>query len=135
MDTTEFEAAYRGLLRLAESIPDTAGYSAPAQDNIDWTLSHIALSDPLLTDAARDILNGRPAVVNNKHAMAQGAIADLIASTTHQQRVAMIRAHAHELRQALSAIPDQTADSPVLLRLFNRDAEPLPEQQDRKSVV
>ncbi|MEU1981580.1 hypothetical protein [Nocardia sp. NPDC019395] len=128
MDTTEFEAAYHGLLRLAESIPDTASYSVPARDDIDWTLSHIALSDPLLTDAARGIRNGHPAVVDNQDAMDQGAIAGLIASTTYQQRVALVRDHAQELREALSAIPDQVADIPVLLRLFNRAGEPLPEQ-------
>lgn len=128
METTELEAAYRSLLRLAESIPDTADYTAPAQDDIDWTLSHIALSDPLLAASARDILNGRPAVVDNQHAMDQGAIAELSGSTTHQQRVAMVRAHAHELREALSAIPDQETASLVLLRLFTRDGEPLPER-------
>ena len=128
MDTTEFDAAYRGLLKLAESIPDTAGYPAPARDDIDWTLSHIALSDPLLSDAARDIVDGRPAVVDNQHAMDQATIAELIGSTTHQQRVAMVRDHAHELREALRAIPSQDADSPVSLRLLNRDGERLPEQ-------
>lgn len=128
MEATELEAAYRSLLRLAESITDTADYTAPAQGDIDWTLSHIALSDPLLTAAARNILNGRPTVVDNRHAMDQGAIAEFIGSTTHQQRVAMVRAHAHELREALSAIPDQDTARLVLLRLFTRDGEPLPEQ-------
>ncbi|WJV46979.1 hypothetical protein [Streptomyces flavofungini] len=129
MDTTEFEAAYRDLLRLASSIPDTASYAAPARDDIDWTLSHIALSDPLLTEAARDIHHGRHAVVDNQDAMDQVVIAELIASTTHRQRVAIVRDHAHVLREALSAVPDQAADSPVLLRLFDRAGEPLPEQR------
>ncbi|WP_326693206.1 MULTISPECIES: hypothetical protein [unclassified Streptomyces] len=128
MDTTELEAAYRNLLRLAESIPDTAGYAASAREDIDWTLSHIALSDPLLTEAARDIHRGRHAIVDIQDAMDQGVIAELIASTTHRQRVAMVRDHAHALREALGVVPDQAADSPVLLRLFDRAGAPLPEQ-------
>ncbi|MCT1446666.1 hypothetical protein M3G43_05285 [Brevibacterium casei] len=129
MDTTEFEAAYCDLLRLAESIPDIAIYPASARDDIDWTLSHIALSDPLLTKAADDIHHGCPAVVDNQSAMDQGAIAELIASTTHRQRVAMVSDHAHLLREALTVIPNHVAGSPVLLRLFDRFGVPLAEQQ------
>lgn len=129
MDTTKLEAAYRGLLTVVESIPDTTGYPARARADIDWTLSHIALSDPILTAAARDILNDHSAVVDNQHAMEQSAIAELIDSTSHQRRIAMVRAHAHELGEVLREIPDHAAVRPVLLRIFSRDGESLPEQR------
>ncbi|MBD2900720.1 hypothetical protein amrb99_97290 [Actinomadura sp. RB99] len=128
MDTIEFEAAYCDLLWLAESIQDTASYPASARDDIDRTLSHIALSDPLLTEAARDILHGRHAVVDNQGVMNEGAIAELIASTTHRLRPAMVSDHAHELRDALNVIPNQAAYSPLLLRRFDRLGDFLPEQ-------
>lgn len=129
MDTTKLEAAYRGLLTIVESIPDATSYLAPAQDDIDWTLSHLALSDPILTAAADDILHGHPAVVDNQHAMDESAIAELIASTSHQHRVAMIRAHAHELGKVLREVPDRAAVRPVLLRIFSRDGEFLLERR------
>ena len=128
MDTTDFDAVYSDLLRVAESIRDTANHPVPARDDIDWTLSHIALSDSLLAEAARDIHHGRDAVVNNRGAMNETAITELIASTTHQQRVAMVSDHARELRDALDAIPDRAAERPVLLRLFDRAGDALPEQ-------
>lgn len=45
MDTTQLEAAYRSLLTLVESIPDTTRYPPAAREDIDWALSHISLSD------------------------------------------------------------------------------------------
>jgi hypothetical protein len=129
LDTTKLDAAYRRLLAVAESIPDTTGYPAAARADIDWTLSHIALSDPILTVAARDIINEHTAVIDNQHAIDESAIADLIASISHEQRVAMVRAHAYELVEALGEVPDQVAARPVLLRLFNREGESLPEQR------
>lgn len=61
--------------------------------------------------------------------MDEGAIAELIASTSHQHRVAMIRAHALELGEVLREVPDRAAVRPVLLHLFSRDGESLLERR------
>ncbi|NIH80268.1 hypothetical protein [Amycolatopsis viridis] len=128
MDTTGFDAAYRSLLTAAASIADPAAHPGPAREDIDWTLSHLALSDPILTAAARDVLDGRPAVVDNRDAMDARALAELTASTSHQDRVAMVRAHAQELGAVLRAIPGHAAATPVIMRLCTRDGHSLPEQ-------
>ncbi|MFF4953277.1 hypothetical protein [Streptomyces chattanoogensis] len=129
MDTTELDTAYRHLLTAAGAISDTAPLAADSRSDIDWTLSHIALSDRILAAAARDVLTGLPATVDNREAMNETAISSLIASTTHTRRVDLVSRNAADLGAAIRAIPDQAAAIPVTLRLVSRDGQPLPEQR------
>jgi len=94
VDATEFDAAYQGLLTAAESIGDTASLAPDTRSAIDWTHGHFALSDRVLAAAARDVLAGLPPVVDNHDAMDNTTITALIASTTHLQRVKLVRRNA-----------------------------------------
>ncbi len=129
MDTTELDAAYRTLLTTAASIADTGVLPQKARTAIDWTLTHIALSDRLLAATARDVLIGLAPVVDNRAAMDDAAVTTVIASTTHLERVELVRRNADDLVAALKAIPEHAAATPVLLRLVDRDVRPLPEQR------
>lgn len=129
MNTTEFDAAYHGLLTAAESISGTTSLAPDARSAIDWTLSHIALSDRVLTAAARDVLTGLSPVVDNREAMDSTAITALIARSTHLQRVAMVRRNASDLSAVIRTIPDHAAATPALLRLVSREGQPLPDQR------
>ncbi|MFI6920893.1 hypothetical protein ACIBIZ_13145 [Nonomuraea spiralis] len=129
MNTTRLDAAYRDLLAAAEAISDTATLAAPARSAADWTLSHLALSDRVLAAAARDVLAGLPVTVDNREAMDDTAVNSLVASTTHAQRVDLVRRNATDLSTVIKAIPDDAAATPVRLRLVTRDGEPLPDQQ------
>ncbi|MER6987878.1 hypothetical protein ABT337_03620 [Saccharopolyspora hirsuta] len=126
MDTAEIEAAYRDLLAAAEA--DTAALAAEARSAVDWTLSHIALSDRILAAAARDVLTGVPPVVDNSSAMDEAAIAALIASTSHRRRIDMVRRNAADLASVIRTIPNHAAATPVLLRLTNREGRTFPDQ-------
>lgn len=129
MDTTELDVAYRHLLTAAEAIGSTTRLAADSRSDIDWTLSHIALSDLMLAAVARNVLNDVPAIVDNREAMDETAISSLIASTTHTQRVDLVSRNAADLGAVIRATPDQAAVRPVKLRLISRDGQPVPEQQ------
>lgn len=129
MDSTELDAANHDLLTAAEAISDTTALAEHARSAVDWTLSHLALSDPILAAAARNVLTGLPTTIDNRQAMDKTAIASLIASTTHAQRVDLVRRNATDLSTAIKAVPDHTAVTLVQLRLVSRDGQPVPDQQ------
>lgn len=129
MDTTELDDDYRNLLTAAGAISDTAPLAADSRSDIDWTLSHIALSDCILAAAARDVLTGLPAIVDNREVLDETAISSLIASTTHTRRVDLVSRNAADLGAVIRAPPDQAAVIPVKLRLVSRDGQPVPEQR------
>ncbi|MFI6730572.1 hypothetical protein [Streptomyces atratus] len=129
MGTTEFDVAYRHLLAAAGAISVTTPLAADLRSDIDWTLSHIALSDRILAAAARDVLTGLPVIVDNRNAMDDTAIRSLVASTTHTQRVDLVSRNAADLGAVIRATPDHAADMPVKLHLVGRDGQPVPEQR------
>lgn len=129
MNSTALDAAYDQLLTAAEAISATSPLPADARQAIDWTLSHLALSDHILAAAARDVLTGRTVVVDNRAAMDGTAIASVIDSTTHAERCDLVRRNAADLTALNKAIPDEAATTPVRVRLVNRDGQPVPEQQ------
>ncbi|GHE14568.1 hypothetical protein [Streptomyces alanosinicus] len=108
---------------------NTATPSLHARSAIDWTLSHLALSDRILAAAAREVLTGLPVTIDNRRAMDNTAIASLVASTTHTQRVDLVRRNATDLSTVIKAIPDHAATTLVQLRLVGRDGQPVPDQQ------
>ena len=113
MDATDLDTAYRRLLTAAEAISDTTPLAEGARSAIDWTPSHIALSDRILAAAAREVLTGPSAIVDNRDAMEEEAIASLVASTTHTQRIDLVRRNTGDLSALIKAIPDHAAGIPV----------------------
>jgi len=129
MDATAFDLAYQDLLAAAGSIGESTSLSPDQQDAIDWTLSHIALSDRTLAATARDVLTGRSPVVDNRDAMDDATISALITATNHLQRVDLVRRNAADLSGVITSMPEHVATTLVELRLVSRDGRSLPPQQ------
>lgn len=128
MDVNELDAAYADLIAAAEMINDTTALTDDARSAVDWTLTHIALSDRILASAAREGVSGLPVTIDNRAAMDENAVALLLARTTHTQRVELVGRNAAEFSAALKALPEHAAETRVRLRLVNRDGQPLPGQ-------
>ena len=128
MDLTGLDTAYRQLLAAADASAH-ARLPASARDTVDWTLCHIALSDRILAAVARDVRAGLPAVVDNRDAMDVDAITALIAATSHDERMHLVRSNAAEFIAALHAIPEDSARAVIRLRLVDRAGNAVPDQQ------
>jgi hypothetical protein len=128
MNTRDLAAAYQHLFDAAQAISDGSPLDADQRADVDWTLCHIALSDRILTLAARQVRSGRPQatgkpVVDNQPAMDPAAIAAMTASTTHQDRIAAVRQHAATLIAELGQTPDQAGQAPLTLRLHDKTGQ------------
>ncbi|WP_433174697.1 hypothetical protein [Actinoallomurus sp. CA-150999] len=115
MDTTRLTHAYRDLVAAASAID-----AAVRRADVDWTLAHIALSDEMLAGAAERLLTGENVVVDNRAAMDETAIAELIAATSHAERVALVHRNGAALTNVVGRIPEATADRTVRIRLVDR---------------
>ena len=123
MNTAELATAYEYLLEIAESVgPDTPLTSGRRAD-LDWRLSHIALSDGIIATAARRHLDGAPAVVDNQAAMDHDRIATMISTTSHRERAEAVRCNAAALCDVLGSFDARAARSDVRLRVHNRAGE------------
>lgn len=125
MRNTELASAYERLLAAARAITPDSQLDLRQWADVDWTLCHIALSDGLLADAARSILDGAGAagtkiVIDNLAAMDPEAIADMTASTTHDDRVAAVDQHAATFLALIAEIPQELAQAPLILRVHDR---------------
>ncbi|MEV4760710.1 hypothetical protein AB0J86_37185 [Micromonospora sp. NPDC049559] len=120
MNITELAGAYRELLAAAGAITDTAQLPPVPRATVDWTLSHVALSDTMLATAAARVRDGLPAEVDNRDAMDERAIAALVDATTHAERVDRVRANGEALVATVRTIPDERADTLVRLRIVDR---------------
>lgn len=129
MNTTALAAAYQRLLTAAQALTPDSPLEPRLRADVDWTLCHVALSDQILTKAARQLLVGRtsatPAlVVDNQPAMDPAAIAAMTASTTHRDRADAVRQHAAELIAQLDQIPaDDAARTSLTLRFHDRTGQ------------
>jgi hypothetical protein len=128
MDTADLDAAYYGLIATAEAITEANQLPAATRATIDWTLSHLALSDRVLAAAARDVLAGIPTLIDNREAMDNPTITALITSTSHAQRIDLVRRNAADLIAVLHATPDHAAHTPVQFRMLDREGHQAPEQ-------
>ncbi|WAL69139.1 hypothetical protein ORV05_15680 [Amycolatopsis cynarae] len=126
METTELESAYRRLFAAAEALGDTGALPADTRASVDWTVGHIALSDRILAGAARDLLLGLPAVVDNREAMDARNLGALIASTTPAERRELLRRNGDDFVAAVRTIPGHAVGEPVELRLVDREGRPAP---------
>jgi hypothetical protein len=129
MDTTDLADAYHQLIEAAGGITDTTGTAAERAD-VDWLLAHIALSDRILATAARHVLAGTPeVVVDNAPAMDERTIGELIAATTHPERIDVLRRNAAELIDLITQIPESAASTQVRLRIHNRQGQHVSDSQ------
>jgi hypothetical protein len=123
VNTSALRAAYRDLLAAAEKISETAPLPEQARADADWTLAHVALSDRLLAAVARDVLAGHPSRVDNRSAMDAASIAKLTATTSHAQRIDLVRRNADDLLTVIETTPNEAASTPVELHLVDRNGQ------------
>jgi len=123
VETKNLSRAYKQLQATAEAITDGSTLTDAARAQVDWLLAHIALSDRALADAARQVLAGRPARIDNASAMSKAEIATVLSSTTHEQRVDMVRRNAKELIDILDRTPHRSAATIVRARLVARNGD------------
>ncbi len=128
MNTNDLAAAYQRLISAAQALTDDSPLDADHRADVDWTLCHVALSDQILTQAARRVRSDQPEtagklVVNNQPAMDPTAIAAMAAATTHQDRIAAVRQHADGLIAELDQTPDQAAQTPLVLRFYDKTGQ------------
>ncbi|MGW2564266.1 hypothetical protein ACWCXB_34690 [Streptomyces sp. NPDC001514] len=121
METKVLADAYQDLLAAAESITENCPITDADRVQADWLLAHIALSDRALIDAARQILFGHSASIDNARAMSKSEIAKVLSVTSHTERVGMVRRNSRELLAVLERTPDTAADGTVRARLLDRN--------------
>lgn len=124
MDINALAKAYERLVAAAGHIGTHIGrpgeLTGEQRAQVDWTLSHVALSDRMLTGVARQIRAGQAASIDNTEAMDQGTIDALIESTSHEQRTRMVADHARELVTVLADTPIYRGSATVPTRLVDR---------------
>ncbi|GGP76005.1 hypothetical protein [Streptomyces abikoensis] len=130
MDLTDLTDAYQRLVKAAEGITDASPITDAERADVAWLLAHIALSDRVLTTAARELLGGATSVVvDNQPAMDTRAIDDLIAGTTHLQRIEVLHRNAVELMDLLDLMPKSAWSADVELRIHDRDGRHVSDSQ------
>ncbi|MBO0656149.1 hypothetical protein J1792_26250 [Streptomyces triculaminicus] len=121
MDTKDLARAYEELLAAVEAFTARGRVIGDADRTAaDWLLTHIALTDRMLTRAARALMAGEKARVDNDGCMSREAIAAAIASSTHAERVATLRHGAAQLLELVGRMPWDMALSDVAVRLVDR---------------
>lgn len=123
MQTHDLAQAYEKLLSVAEAITDDSPLTENARAQVDWVITHIALSDRMLADTARCILNGQEARIDNTPAMSKTTIGTLVSTRSHRDRVDMARRNAGEFISLLEQMPQTAADTDVSTRLVNSEGE------------
>ncbi|MFB9461935.1 hypothetical protein [Streptomyces cinereospinus] len=121
MGTKALADAYRDLVAAAESITGSSPLADADRAQADWLLAHIALSDRALIDAARQVLVGHSAWIDNARAMSKSEIAKVLSATRHTERVDMVRRTARELLAVLDCTSDTAAEVTVRARLAGRN--------------
>ncbi|MEV5178059.1 hypothetical protein AB0L10_45345, partial [Streptomyces flaveolus] len=71
-------------------------------------------------DAARQVLAGKEARIDNASAMSKTEIARVISATTHAERIDMVRRNAREFIDLLDRTPDAAGAASVRARLLDR---------------
>lgn len=110
MDTIPLSQAYRRLIEVAQAITPSTSLTEDERTDVDWRMAHIALTDELLATAARDILDGSPAIVDNLPAMDSDAIAAIIGNASHAQRVMRVRTNGAAFIACLARMSDEQSE-------------------------
>lgn len=125
MRTVELANAYEQLVEVAAQIDPTA-LGLAQRGEVEWTLCHVILSNGLLADAAHSIAGQGEEyalVVDNLPATDPAIIANLVASTTHAQRVGAVRTSAREFLSAVAAVPEESAAAQITFRVHDRNGK------------
>ena len=100
--------------------------AAPQRDEAERVIAHLILSDPILIVAADRLLAGADTVtvtVDNRHTMDDDAIATLLTSLSHPERIHALNHNASELIDRHRRIPDTAAATTVRLLLHARHGQ------------
>ena len=120
MNADRLVAAYDDLLPAA-TLLDPADLTPPQRDEAEWLIAHLILSDPILIAAADHLLAGADTLtVDNRHAMDPDAIAAVLASLPHAERIQAIGHNADELIDRHRRIPETVGTTTVQLLLCDR---------------
>ncbi|MDA8284783.1 MAG: hypothetical protein M0Z42_16180 [Actinomycetota bacterium] len=120
MNTDGLVAAYDDLLSALRTL-DPTGLHHDQRDEIDWLVAHLVLSDAILVAAADHVLEGAGTVtVDNRRAMDRDAIANVLSSLSHHERIQTIEDHRDELVDRHRCIPKAAAGTVVRLVLYDR---------------
>ncbi len=120
MNTDRLVAAYDDLLSALRAL-DPAGLDREQRDEADWIVAHLVLSDRVLVAAADHVLEGAGTVtVDNRHAMDRDAIANVLSSLSHHERIGTIERQGGELVDRHRRIPEAAAGTVVRLVLHDR---------------
>lgn len=120
MDVDTLAGAYRRLTSAARRVAGSDALSTADWAQIDWTLSHVLLSDAMLAETARRMLAGEPASIDNSGAMDTSAISTLIDTTSHAERIVMVSDNADRLVELIGRMPGESAAVMVPTRLVDR---------------
>jgi len=120
VETKDLSRAYKELLAAAEALTQDGPLADADRGKADWVLAHIVLSDRALADAARQVLAGEEARIDNASAMSKTEIARVISATTHAERIDMVRRNAQELIDLLARTPHAAGAASVRARLVGR---------------
>ncbi|MDI5966375.1 hypothetical protein POF50_007035 [Streptomyces sp. SL13] len=123
MKTGQLADAYEEFLAVVQSITASGPLSTRVQAQIDLTLAHVFLADRALVLVARQVLAGDLAQLDNGDAMSRTVLGNLIAGTSHAERVTAVRQEMRTLLRLLRAIPQEAADIAVTVRLVDHDSE------------
>ena len=123
MNADRLVAAYDDLLAAA-ALLDPADLTPSQRDEAEWLIAHLILSDPVLVAAADHLLAGAGTLtVDNRHAMDPDAIAAVLASLSHPERIQAIRRNANELIDRHRRIPETAGTTTVQLLLHDRHGQ------------
>jgi hypothetical protein len=123
MNADSLVAAYDDLLAAA-TLLDPADLTPPQRDEAEWLIAHLILSDPILITAADHLLAGADTLtVDNRPATDPDAIADVLASLPHPERIQAIRHNANELIDRHRRIPETAGTTTVQLLLHDRHGQ------------
>ena len=123
MNTDRLVAAYDDLLTAAALLDPTI-LAASQQDEAEWLIAHLILSDPILIAAADHLLKGADTVVvDNRHAMDDDAVTTVLTSLSHHDRIQAIKHNASDLIDRHRRIPDTAGTTTVRLLLHDRHGQ------------
>ncbi len=123
MNTDHLLAAYDDLLTAAAAL-DPSTLAPEQRDEAEWIIAHLILSDPILIAAADHLLAGADTVtLDNRHAMNDDAIAAVLGSLSHPDRIRAIKQNASDLIDRHRRIPDTAGATTVRLLLHDRHGQ------------
>jgi hypothetical protein len=123
VNTEKLATAYEKLIAAAREVDERTTLPPDERTNVDWTLSHVSLSDELLSAGARNVIAGQLVHVNNRSAMSRDNIAALLARTTHADRIDLVRRNGAQFTSLVARVPEELAATPMRLTIYNSEEQ------------